>query len=378
MIKKINYSDGFLADKVPFVLDKNLPWSKELAVDAGNLPVSAMDMPPFLKTFLLMIAGLVIFTAGLMVAYGFLEAEAFMNNASSAPSMTSEPLRASILGWLMVVFGLMLFIYGLFYISLRKSYIIGFRYVTVNIRNLWRQKTFMDALANYKAIRYRVFILKDNKPLYVIDIQHEDEIKSVPLYVSENGFAICKRISEYAKKFNLPVSFVVGEDKAGAETKATESAPDIKEPLMLSSRLVHFPWHIFTGSLLFFVLLDLIIFTSDWPEIMGAQILFGWLIFSSLLVFLLPLAWNYRQQEVIVEPTEVIVEDLLFNFISLHRHEIKNKDIVSVDISSFRQDKNGLIINSCNEAVVVGYGAPTEQLNAIKKAIEKHLKPATD
>lgn len=380
MAKEINYSDSFLAEKVPFVLDKQLPWSKELEVRLDNLPVSAMDSPPFIKTFLLIVTGLVLFAAGIMVVYGFTEAADFMESTASSTSSAplAEPLQASFLGWLMIIFGAIIFAYNFFYLSLRKSYVIGFRYITLNIRNLWRQKTFMDAVANYKALRYRVFITKDNKPLYVIDAWHEEEIKSVPLYISENGFGICKRISEYAKKLNLPVYFAADNETdthSLTEDKAEHTLPELSFPATFTSRLVHFPWHIFWGSLTFFVLLDLIIFTSDWADIMSVPVLFGWLFISSLLVFLFPLVWNYRRQEISFTSSEVIVEDLLLNFISLYKHEIKNKDIVSADLSSFKKDRQGLIINSCNEAVVVGYGAPLARLQALKATLEERIIP---
>ncbi len=377
MNKEINYSEGFLSEKVPFVFDKHLPWSKELEVSVDKFPVIAVDYPPYLRSFLFLVISLFLILSGIMIAYGSEESAFFMFNTDILlQSSVSKPLQASFIGWILFVLGLTSFFYNFFFLFLRKSYVISFRYITLNIRNLFRNKTFMEAISNYKAIRYRVFISNDNQPLYVIDVWHEDPIKNIPLYISKNGFGIYNKLKKYSQKLNLPIYFALDNKDIYSTEKVSnteESLFSFSTPKKISSHLVHFPWKVFFSSLAFFVLLDLIIFTSDWSEIISVPFLFIWLFVSSFLVFFLPLLWNYRRQEITLRESDIIIEDLVFNSVSINKHEINKKDIFSIDLVSFKKDSYGLTINTSNGVLLVGYGSSVSDLEALKRTLEKDL-----
>lgn len=127
----------------------------------------------------------------------------------SAASTAGGTLSAA---WLFVALGVFLIVTRLMLMLYGRDFFIGHKFAAVVIQKPFEHSNRMaDSLGEYLGVRYRTRIVNvfglTSFTQHIIDLQHPNEAKTIPLYITKNGEDITRKWEELARQMQKPAIF---------------------------------------------------------------------------------------------------------------------------------------------------------------------------
>jgi len=194
-------------------LPKHLSYDYKL--DVENLPTKISDRLSLKVVLPAIVLGFLMAFFGALDLLGYLA-----QNTYSANFELSEDVRPPLINHLWVDYSFIIIGLGIIlssiiaHIRYKKIYFNG-RVFSVDFRGVFGDvEMFREHLRNYSGIRLRIVffqfgILTKNK--YIIELEHIDSQKTVPLYISTDGTGIYEIWHYYAKMLGKPIISLTDE-----------------------------------------------------------------------------------------------------------------------------------------------------------------------
>lgn len=186
------------------------PLTSHLDFDVTHRPTSARDRVSKKRVITGFLFGLFLIVVGFAAELSHVD-EDFFGILSDAGSETAEPGWLSA-AWLFVGLGIFIILTQVMLLFYGRDFFIGHNFAAVVIQKPFEQSLRMTgALDDYIGVRYRTRIVRvlglTSFTQHIIDLQHSNEAKSIPLYITKNGEGISKKWEELARAMNMPAIF---------------------------------------------------------------------------------------------------------------------------------------------------------------------------
>ncbi len=185
------------------------PLASFLEFDLSNRPSLAKDRISKKRVYFGIFIGFMLIVLGVMP-------EIFTSNhfISSQFEKTAVPneLSAFSASFFFIALGMLVIITRLILLTYGRDFFIGQKFASVVVKKPFEKGVRLaDSLNEYLGVRYRtrnvnVFGMTSFIQ-HIIDLQHPNETKSIPLYVSRNAENIFKKWEEFARHFQMPALF---------------------------------------------------------------------------------------------------------------------------------------------------------------------------
>ena len=202
------------------------PLTSFLEFDLSHRPTQARDRISKKRVYLGFAVGLLIIGLGLLVNVN--SAQSFLDFPdASAPISLKTAFSAS---WLFVGLGLFIIVTRALLMFYGRDFFIGHKFAAVVIQKPFETgQRQADSLDGYIGVRYRSRIVNvlglTSFTQHIIDLQHPNETKTIPLYITNNGNGVSKKWEELTRQMQMPAIFNTADG-------IIEIAPeDIQKPL---------------------------------------------------------------------------------------------------------------------------------------------------
>ncbi|MBR4126995.1 MAG: hypothetical protein IKR09_05435 [Alphaproteobacteria bacterium] len=185
------------------------PLASFLDFDVSRRPTQAKDRVSKRKVYTGIALGITLIALGFLGNFGTIDNSLFAGKDSPLPSESANVFSAS---WLFVGLGLFLIATRLSLMLYGRDFFIGHKFAAVVIQKPFEQSQRMaDSLTEYIGVRYRTRIVNvlglTSFTQHIIDLQHPNETKTIPLYITKNGENISKKWEELARQMQKPAIF---------------------------------------------------------------------------------------------------------------------------------------------------------------------------
>ncbi len=202
------------------------PLTSSLDFDLSHRPTQARDRISKARVCFGLAVGILMIAMGVLV--NFKTPSSFLDiPADDAPVSLKTAFSAS---WLFVGLGLFIITTRVLLMFYGRDFFIGHKFAAVVIQKPFETgQRQADSLDGYIGVRYRSRIVNvlglTSFTQHIIDLQHPNETKTIPLYISNNGDGVSKKWEELARQMNMPAIFNTADG-------IIEIAPeDIQKPL---------------------------------------------------------------------------------------------------------------------------------------------------
>lgn len=185
------------------------PLSSFLEFDVSHRPTQAKDRVAKKRVYMGIALGIILIALGLIGNFKGSEFSLF-GMAEELPETTVH--RTFSAAWLFVGLGLFLIFTRLLLMFYGRDFFIGHKFAAVVIQKPFEHSNRMaDSLDGYIGVRYRSRIVNfwglTSFTQHIIDLQHPNEAKTIPLYISNEGNGAAKKWEEYARQLQMPAIF---------------------------------------------------------------------------------------------------------------------------------------------------------------------------
>lgn len=211
-------------------LPKHLSYDYQLKLE--QVPAKQSDRLP-LKVVLP-----AIFLGFLMILLGSFELMNGMYSAGEWEYKLAADIRAPLISHTFVDFSFIIIGLGIIissivsHIRYKKIFFNGKNF-SVDLRGVFGEtEMFREFLRNYDGVRLRLEFFQFgilNKSKYIIELDHRDPQKSIPLYISTDGTGIYQIWHYYAKRLGMPT--IIDTDEGTVVREVTELDKSLKEYL---------------------------------------------------------------------------------------------------------------------------------------------------
>ncbi len=184
------------------------PLTSFLDFDLSHRPTQAKDRISKKRVWFGLTVGILMIAMGVLV--NFKSPASFLNiPADDAPVSLKTAFSAS---WLFVGLGLFIITTRILLMFYGRDFFIGHKFAAVVIQKPFETgQRQADSLDGYIGVRYRSRIVNvfglTSFTQHIIDLQHPNETKTIPLYISNNGDGVSKKWEELARQMNMPAIF---------------------------------------------------------------------------------------------------------------------------------------------------------------------------
>ncbi|MFV0626288.1 MAG: hypothetical protein ACK5N8_02920 [Alphaproteobacteria bacterium] len=378
----------------------NNHFSNNFELNISKLPTKRTDR----ASFSLFLPNL--FFAVLLIAIGVYELFNGFNSSASVFDDVNREIEYTSLMVSPVIFDLVLITVGFWIVWSLYSSFVRYKKVffdghvfTITHRPTWgAKKVFRESAANYEGVRFRTAYYQHglfNRNKYIIELYHEDECKTVPLFITTKDIRFGDVISKYAKYFNKSIIYVTSEGvihrkledfgkplmgnkkKAYAELSENVSEPryirvkDVDDKIIIKVKKALFDVYNIIAFGILFSLGSLVFFLStlDYERTQQTDALF---VFSIVGIFLCFFAL-FRRDKIVIKKDKIIVVHKFWLF-SKKYDEMKKSDIVWISIAyNPALERNYLIIYSMKESMVFGKKLPLNDLKWVKNLLIEEI-----
>ena len=183
------------------------PLASFLDFDVSHRPTQAQDRISKKRVYVGILLGI------LLIVLGFLS-----NVSSEADPLISQEQKIALsdnvfsASWLFVTLGVFLIATRLLLLFYGRDFFIGHKFAAVVIQKPFERSNRMaDSLKGYLGVRYRSRIVNvlglTSYTQHIIDLQHPNEAKTIPLYITNDGNGISKKWRELAEQLKMPAIF---------------------------------------------------------------------------------------------------------------------------------------------------------------------------
>lgn len=185
------------------------PLASSLEFDVSRRPTQAKDRIAKRRVYSGVFLGLCLIVLGLAFNFGNRKYALFDTFDNLPLPATDNTFSAS---WLFVGLGLFLIITRLMLVFYGRDFFIGHKFAAVVIQKPFEHShRLADSLNEYIGVRYRSRIVNvlglTSFTQHIIDLQHPNEIKTIPLYITRNGDGISEKWETLARQMNMPAIF---------------------------------------------------------------------------------------------------------------------------------------------------------------------------
>lgn len=211
-------------------LPKHLSYDYQLKLE--EMPTKHADRMPLKVVMPGIILGLLMVILGCVeLAGGMYDPEGWgytLDTDTRAPLFSHTAVDAAF-----IILGLGIAIGSVIsHIRYKKIFFNG-KTFSVDLRGVFGEnELFREFLRNYEGVRLRVEFFQFgilNKNKYIIELEHRDPQKSIPLYISTDGTGIYQIWYYYAKRLSMPI--VLDTDEGTVVKEAAELDKSLKEYL---------------------------------------------------------------------------------------------------------------------------------------------------
>ena len=397
-----NFIKGF--NKMKQIFPKYM--SHNYKLDLENFPAKANDRLSCKVVISAVIIGL------LMVLIGFLEMsnKLYVEQAKDSlfSTVDSLPFLSNVLvDYAFIIVGISIVFWSLIsYIRYKKIYFDGHKF-DVNFKGIFGEmEMFDELLRNFRGVRMRVEfcqfgILTKNK--YIIELEHIDAGKTIPLYITTDNSGIYDIWRYYAKRLDKPTIVDSDEGLKVVEPKDLNKTlrdyimsagfspsyvilppqPRVikyyqrKEKIVLAVKksfwdvynIIAFAWIAVFSAFFAFVIYNhskiSAMLDSPWKLNAGLSVI-GLLLFISLL-------WLFKREKIVIKDGRII---LIYSFFFISR---KNEDVSIEQLKDIEVLRNPLssrfylALISQYKVAVFGSKMPLEYLRWIKKFLIREI-----
>lgn len=397
------FSEDFLEDgeKMYYETRRYLPLASRFCFDVTRRPAQAVDKYS-LKS---LITG--IFVGSFLIFLGF--APNFFSSVSTFKMEASESVSQSISleSWLFFVLGGVLIFKRIVMSFSRREFLIGNSVVSIVIKRLFEKNTRKSApLSAYLGVRDRTRMVTwyglISRTQHIIDLQHPDETKTIPLYVSYDGTGINDRWVRYAKQLKKPALFYTADEcinvplddiqtshpeliKKGIieidETNLYKLPKSVKiieneKQCVIRPQIRDGAFTLFAALLCifsFFMIAGLTVILSSHLHLTNVMFLLI-LAIALLLLVIIPLALFLRRRKIIISPKGITIKSVWLGVPSLGEL-IKPDELEYVKIVQSSHDKKySVVIGANGQTTHIGRGAAKTDLEWLCNFINAKIK----
>lgn len=184
------------------------PLTSSLDFDLSHRPTQARDRVSKKRVWAGIFFGFLMIGMGLLV--NFTSPSSFLDIPdTNAPISMMTAFSAS---WLFVGLGLFIIATRVLLMFYGRDFFIGHKFAAVVIQKPFETgQRQADSLDGYIGVRYRSRIVNvlglTSFTQHIIDLQHPNETKTIPLYISNNGDGVSKKWEELARQMQMPAIF---------------------------------------------------------------------------------------------------------------------------------------------------------------------------
>ena len=380
------------------------PLTSYLDFDVTHRPTSARDRVSGKRVAVGFALGLFLIAVGFATELTRID-EDFLglikdSSGDSVPGGFSASWLFVGLGAFIIVTRAVLLLYG-------RDFFIGHNFAAVVIQKPFEQSRRMTgALEDYIGVRYRTRVVSvfglTSFTQHIIDLQHSNEAKSIPLYITSNGEGVSKKWEELARIMKMPAIFntadgiveIAPEDiqkslpelikrgkvkidesilyKVPSSCRILEDKVSCRvDPLIRDSAFSK------TSAVLCFCAFFFLAFTGFvcvagahdvspvvWPLVTAGLVLFG----------LVPLCLFFRKKRIVISKNGVRIKSrwLLWPSVGVQIPPDKLEFIIVVPNSY--DFKYSLVVGADGQTAHIGRGLPKEDLDWLANFIKEQVR----
>lgn len=209
------------------------PLASHLDFDVSHRPTQAQDRVSKKRVYIGIALGIFLILLGFVSNFTLQNTPRLFGSSDPLPlpGFTST-LSAS---WIFVGLGVFLIITRLLLLFYGRDFFIGHKFAAVVIQKPFERSNRMaDSLNGYLGVRYRSRIVNvlglTSYTQHIIDLQHPNEAKTIPLYITNNGSGISRKWEELARQLDMPAIFNTADGVVEVALEDVQKA----HPVMIS------------------------------------------------------------------------------------------------------------------------------------------------
>ena len=375
------------------------PLTSFLDFDVSRRPTQAKDRVSKSKVCAGVIAGIVLIVLGFIGDFGFVGDALFPGKEAALSSDDAGVLSAS---WLFVALGLFLITTRLSLLFYGRDFFIGHNFAAVVIHKPFeKSQRLADSLSEYIGVRYRTRIVRilglTSFTQHIIDLQHPNEIKTIPLYITKNGENVSRKWAELAQQMQMPAVFntddgiieiapqdirkslpdLINEGKVSITGENREKTPDSfkivenAESCLIEPKIRDSAFSLFS-AILCFSLFFAVLFLGFVLHLPLSY--FPLLPAGSVLFVIVPLALFFRRKRVIISAQGVRIKSKWLFFPSIGFLINPEQLEYNYVIPNSYDFKYTLVLGADGKTAHIGRGLPKEDLDWLRNFINVQIK----
>ena len=375
------------------------PLASFLDFDVSRRPTQAKDRVSKKRVYWGIGLGILLIGLGVAADFTTTDDSLFSRFDNLPLPATNNTLPAS---WLFVGLGLFLIITRLMLMFYGRDFFIGHKFAAVVIQKPFEHSTRMaDSLTEYLGVRYRTRIVNvlglTSYTQHIIDLQHPNETKTIPLYITKDGENISQKWEELARQLQMPAVFNTADGIIEIAPEDIQKAlPDLimqGKVLVSDKNLYKIPrsfkiienadtcqidpqirdsaFSVFSGILCFCAFFSILFFGF----IFHLTLSYLPVIFATLVLFvLIPLSLFFRRKRIIVSPNGIRIKSRWLFFPSFG-FLIKPEELEYIYVIHNSYDfKYTLVIGADGQTTHIGRGLPKDDLEWLQNFINAQIK----
>lgn len=376
------------------------PLASFLDFDVSHRPTQAKDRISKHRVCRGIVLGVVLIALGLVSELGVWGESSMFSKIDNLPlPATAGTFSAS---WLFVGLGLFIIVTRLLLMFYGRDFFIGHKFAAVVIQKPFEHGSRMaDSLSEYLGVRYRTRIVNvlglTSFTQHIIDLQHPNEAKTIPLYITKDGENITRKWQELASQLQMPALFntadgvieikpediqkslpdLIGEGKIPVTDKDLYKIPksfrivENADTCQIDPQIRDSAFSMFAGILCFCSFFSIVFFgllfhlsTSCLAIVPAALVLF----------VLIPLSLFFRRKRIIVSPNGIRIKSRWLFFPSFG-FLIKPDSLEYIYVVHNSYDfKYTLVIGADGQTTHIGRGLPKDDLEWLRNFIDAQIK----
>lgn len=374
------------------------PLASFLEFDVSRRPTQAKDRVSKRNIYIGIALGIALIALGFLGNFGAVDNSLFAKIESSSSSDVSSFSAA----WLFVALGIFLIITRLMLLFYGRDFFIGHKFAAVVIQKPFEHsKRMADSLNEYIGVRYRTRVVNvlglTSFTQHIIDLQHPNETKTIPLYITKNGENISKKWEELVRQLEKPAIFntangiieiepqdiqkalpeLISEGKISiSDQNLYKIPPSFKitedaESCQIDPQIRDSAFSVFSGILCFSIFFALVFFSF----VFRLPQSYLPLLFAGLVLFIaVPVALFFRRKRIIVSSQGIRIKSKWLFFPSIG-FLISPEQLEYIHVIRSSYDlKYTLVIGADSQTAHIGRGLPKEDLEWLRNFINAQIK----
>ena len=374
------------------------PLASFLEFDISRRPTQAKDRISKKNIYIGVILGISLIALGFLGDFGAVENTLF-SKFDAGSSVETGSFSAA---WLFVGLGLFLILTRLMLLFYGRDFFIGHNFAAVVIQKPFEHsKRMADALSEYIGVRYRTRIVNvlglTSFTQHIIDLQHPNETKTIPLYITKNGENISRKWEELARQLQMPAIFNTAEGIIEIKPQDIQKAvPDLiaegkisvaennlykvpnsfkivedAESCQIDPQIRDSAFSVFSGILCFSTFIAIAFFSV----VFRLPLSYLPLLFAGLILFIaVPLALFFRRKRITISGQGIRIKSKWLFFPSIG-FLIRPEQLQYIYVIHNSYDfKYTLVIGADGQTTHIGRGLPKEDLEWLRNFINAQIK----